>query len=811
MTTRSKNIITHVGIILLMLVISCIYFAPALQGKVILQGDIQKSDAMGYEQNQYHAKTGEYTNWNSSMFSGMPGYGTPQHSVFSTLKSILILRPIGLERNIGVLFLYLIGFYVALLALGCNAWLALLGSVAFALGSYNIVIVEAGHITKAWAISMMAPILASMVGCFRALKDDRRTAFAWCAILFTLSLGLQITFNHVQITYYTMIGGVLLGLTYMVYALKERYFKSFLLGVGVLLLGCAFAVGANARLLMVNQEYMQATMRGGSELTVTPNNAPKETTSNGLDVDYAFNWSYGIGETYTLLVPGAMGGGSIETVDNESASYQTFHQNQVPLYWGDQAFTSGPVYFGAIIIFLFILGLLVVKGPERWWLLAAALISILLSWGHNFMAFNEFVFNNLPLYNKFRTPSMSLVLASVAMVLMGVLALKAIFSRRNDATLKIKLAIATGITAATIVVGMLLCGGFSFSGAADQQMAAQYGNQWSSIQDVFIRDRKALFLSDSWRSLIFVLLAAGVIWLYHTGRLIKKPGWVVALLLILCTVDLWNVDRRYLNDKNFVSARSVELHPDPWDSDIDAQAAHFGDQDYRVLNLAVNTFNDSKPSAFHHQVGGYSAIKLRRYQDIIEFYLSGSLNMNVLNMLNTRYVVVPGGQVQRNPEALGSAWFVDECKAVADADAEILALGDINPARTAIVDTSKFKIAPFTPDSAATIAMQVATPYNPDHLTYTTQSSTPQMAVFSEVYYGPDWRAYVDGQPADHIRCNYILRAMFVPAGSHTIEFVNEAPSVHKWNKVSIFVSIAMIIAMACGLWVVYRKNKKNK
>ena len=778
--------------------------------------------------------------WNSSLFGGMPIYqvggNPPMKSIMAPLRGVVNLEYFGVGRTIGVLFLYLVGFYLALLLLGCTPWVALLGALAFGLGSYNIIIVEAGHISKAWALAMMAPILAGMVLCLRKPEEgrDKRKDWLWGGLLFTLALGLQLNFNHIQITFYTIIGAVLLGLVHLVYSLKGKYFSKLAWGTGVLLLGCALAFACNARGLMVSQQYAKQTMRGGNAITVTPEGTEdaKKGEKSGLEIDYAFNWSYGVGETYTLLVPGAMGGGSGEPVSKESASYSNFHQEQMPLYWGEQPFTSGPVYFGAIVIMLFVMGLILVRGPERWWLVAATLVAIVMSWGHNFMSVNEWLFNHLPLYNKFRTPSMSLVLANVCMVLLGMLGLKELFSKEVSAKRKLTaLYIAGGATALTLLIGLVASGMLPYSGAVDRQMEAQYGAQWPHIQSIFIEDRKSLFVGDSWRSMIFVVLAFAAMWFYvwktnknNQSNQKSLAVYITLALTVLMVVDLWGVDRRYVTENNYVSADQLKLKPDQWDYDIDQMAAQFGDKDYRVLNLATNTFNDSKPAAFHRQVGGYSAVKMRRYQDIIDFYLSRQMNMGVLNMLNTRYVVLQGGQVQRNPDALGNAWFVESTIVTGNANGEILAIGRIDPAKEAVINKADEKkldgiaktvvieddtLFALAFDSTATIVMEHQTPYNPDHLRYKTHSRTEQLAVFSEIYYEPDWRAYIDGKPAEYLRANYILRAMMVPAGDHVIEFRNEAPLFHRMNIVTILGSVLLVLIAGGAIFIVYRKKKQ--
>lgn len=828
-----KNIWIHALIVVVMFLVACIYLSPALGGKIIRQGDIQKSEAMSYTQRMEKERTGKIPNWNESMFSGMPGYQITSEapkSVFQPLRSAVIMRHVGLERNIGVIFLYLIAFYVAMLAFGVSPWLALIGAVSFGLASYNIIIIEAGHITKAWAMSMMAPILAGMFLIFRTAIDpdlDKRTRnirTLWGALLFALALILQISFNHIQITFYTAIACIFMGIVYLVYAIIKKRFPSFALSTGILILCAALAFGCNIRLLLVNEEYARYTMRGGNELTVTPSDLyganevqQSQNTATGLDIDYAFSWSYGVGETYTILVPGAFGGGSGEHIDIDKSHFykafrSTYPQYQypwgsaAPLYWGTQPFTSGPVYFGAIVIMLFLLGLAIVKGPDRWWILIATIVAILLSWGRNFMPLNEWIFNHLPLYNKFRTPSMSLVLANLCMAIMAALTLKHIFtaddSDKTRRNINISLYVVAGTLVAFIVVVLAASSKFSFAGPSDGQLP-------QGLADAAAADRADLLKADSLRSIIFIVLAAAAIWLY-VNRKIKNAAVTMAIVGLLVIVDLWGVDRRYLNNDNFVEESSVALRRKPYDFEIDQQAAANGDIDYRVLNFAANTFNDSEPSAFHNQIGGYSAAKLSRYQNLIDFYISSHMNPNVLNMLNTRYIVTNDGNVQRNPQALGSCWFVREVKSVGNANEEIMALNTFNPATTAVVDTTKYKIANrrFALDSSATIALEPQKVHSADYRKYVSNSSSDQLAVFSEIHYEPDWFAYIDGKPAEYIRANYMLRAMVIPAGNHVIEFRNEAPWLHKLDRINLILSIVTLLAMAGAIVLVYRKKR---
>ena len=828
---KKKNIWIHIIMVVIMFAVACIYLWPALEGKTLVQGDQQKASAMNHKLLMEAERTGHLPKWEEAMFSGMPSYqirADLQKSVFSRLHSTILMWGTGLSGTVTIIFLYLLGFYIAMILMGFSPWLAFIGAVGFGLGSYNIIIIEAGHVTKADCIAMMAPILAGMTMTLKTAiaqdmdKKTRNRQILWGTILFTLTLILQISFNHIQITFYTAIGCLAIGLVYLVYAIINKQFLPFAASAGILLLCVGLAIGCNVRHLLVNQEYAKYTMRGGSELTVTPDdlyheqsNTAAQNTATGLDIDYAYAWSYGVGETYTLLVPGAMGGGSGERVGRESAFYKAFRSEIAPLYWGDQPFTSGPVYFGAVLLLFFLIGMIVTRGPERWWVLAATIIGIILAWGKNFMPFNEWAFYHIPYYNKFRTPSMALVLPSVCVAIMAVYGLKATLDKERDRRrVNLGIYIGTGILSALILVVLLLSGSFSYSGLSDTQMAAQYGNQWDMIKSVLVSDRMALLRSDSWRSLFLILVSAGVIWLYNNEKL-KKSGIVMAIIGILVLVDLWAVDRRYLNEDNFVKPRKTELRPDQWDKDIDELAARNGDHNYRVFNLAVNTFNDSKPAAFHDQIGGYSAAKLSRYQNLIDFYLSRHIKPEVLSMLNTRYVVFQNGQVQRLPDdqVLGNCWFVQEVKPVGNPNEEILALNNIDPAVTAIVDTSKFNVrtSAFGADTTATIVLEPQKEESADYRKYVSHSSSDQLAVFSEIHYAPDWFAYIDGKPADYFCANYVLRAMFVPAGDHVIEFKNEAPLFNKLDNIGFIVSIITLLLMAGAIILCYIPFRKTE
>ena len=790
----AKKILIHTGVVILFFIVAVAYMHPILNGKIIAQGDVMQYRWTSSEYAKFKQETGETAYWNSSAFSGMPMYqmqNIPSKNIFQPLKYILTLTfigngPEGRNCDWGIMFLYLLGFYVALTAMGVKPWLSVLGAFAFGFGSYNIIIIETGHITKAWAISMIAPILAGMVLVFRK-------KYIWGMLLFTLALGLQIQFNHIQITYYTLIMAVVVGLVYLGYSIKNKEFKHFAKGVGGLVLCAALVLLSTSRYFMVNAEYVKHTIRGGSEITISEhdlyNTENQTNTIDGLDADYASEWSYGKAETMTLLVPGFYGGSSDE------------------LYWGEQRFTNGTVYIGAIIVFLFLLGLLIVKEQERWWLLATFIIGILLAWGSNLQWFNDLLRNYLPMYNKFRSPSMSLVIVSVSAVVMALLALRQIFNDSDRKNYNIPLYISAGITLITCalvaIVGPLIG---SFSGAGDADLG-------KSTIEALVADRKSMMAVDAWRSFGFVLASAIVLWL-HINNKLKNSKLVVAIIGVLVVVDLIGIDNRYLNDSKYIKESALDLKPDEGDKMIYNMADENNDIDYRVFNIKPkqgSAFNDARTSAFHHSAGGYSAAKLGRYQDIMELYLA-HYNKNVMNMLNIRYFLKFKNdkyQVRRNADAYGNAWFVDSVKYVGSANDEILVLNDENLKSKAIINKNEFGglSETYKHDSAAQIVLISEKPYNPNLRKYSVSTIHDALAVFSEIYYSPDWRAYLDGNPAEYLRANYLLRAMEIPAGNHTVEFRNEAPTFHKWEIVEIISSIILVILIATAIFLNFRKK----
>ncbi len=782
----------HVVAIAAFVLICVIYFAPEFfENKQLPQGDVQSGVGMGHDAALYHEKTGEYADWSNAMFSGMPhnyAYTQPSKSIFRPIEKIV---RIGLPNHTAApLFLYLLGFYIFMLCVGCSPWMSIVGAIAFALASYNIIIIDAGHINKCLVIATMPAVLGGIMLCYRK-------RYVAGIIVTLLSLGLNVYWNHQQISYYLLLMIIPLAIVYFISAIKEKEVKDFFIASAVLLLCAVLAIMPAADKLIPTMDYTKETMRGGA---VLHNAADSEAGKSGLNRDYAFQWSYGKAETMTLLIPNFYGGSSNYPLGDKSETYRTIKKyagasqakqfvKSVPTYWGDQPFTSGPVYAGAIICFLFLLGLMVVPQKERWWLLAAAIIGIVLSWGRNFPSLNNWLFDHLPLYNKFRTPSMALVMTTTSMVIMAMLTLKEVAERK--VTLK-QLGIAGGISVALCLLYVLtpsLAG--SFTAKVDAQMP-----DW--LVGAIIEDRQHMLTADAWRSIAFILLAAVSIVAYLKVEKMKLAA-LVAIIGVLTLIDLWAVDKHFLNDDHFIPKKQQVWTP----SEADRQIMADTDPDYRVLNLASNTFNESKTSYYHKSIGGYSPAKLRRYQDIIDYYFSGRLNMNVLNMFNTRYVITQQG-VQYNPAAFGNAWFVKNITWVNTPNEEIEAIADADLKAVAFIDTcwrSKIQREMAMTQPAK---IELTNYANPGNLFYESESTEAGLAVFSEVYY-KTWRAFIDGEEVPVIRANYILRAIQVPAGKHQIEFRCKDELLQKSQWITIGASCLVVLVIL--LLLVFRKK----
>ncbi|MDZ7778293.1 MAG: hypothetical protein U5L09_23075 [Bacteroidales bacterium] len=717
------------------------------------------------------------------------------------IKDIDSILRLGLPRPADYVFLTMLGFFILLLALGVNPWLSIVGAIAFAFSSYFFIILEAGHNSKAHAIAYMAPVLAGVLLTYRG-------KYLLGAILTLLFASLEIATNHLQITYYLLIILIAMGIGELVFHIKEKMLPQFFKATGILLVAGLLAVGPNITNLLLTNEYSSYTIRGESELTENQNNK-----TSGLDKDYATQWSYGIEETFSLLIPNVKGGGTGmigNKVDDLSDVNRQWRQAvaQQNAYWGNQPFTSGPVYAGAIIVFLFVLGLFIVRNRLKWILLAVTVLAVMLSWGHNMMGVTNFFLEYVPGYNKFRTVSMTLVIAELAIPLLAMMALFAVY--KNPGILKEKqkqFLIALGVTAGLTLIFYLTPATF-FDFFSDQEVTAfeqqsnnepQFADQIAIFTDQLKQVRISIFRADALRSILFIVLAAGTLYLYSLRKL--KAGVMIAVVGVLILIDMWGVNKRYLNEDNFTSKRNVEQPFKP--TQADKQILADNDPHFRVFNLTVSSFNDASTSYFHKSIGGYHGAKLRRYQELIDHHISNN-NMKVLNMLNTKYFIMKDDngrpQARRNPDALGNAWFVENYKIVADADEEIAALDTFNPAETAIIDRRFSKhiegvTLSETPDAAIRLES-----YAPNHLVYESEAPGQQLAVFSEIYYPLGWNAYIDGEPVPHFRANYVLRALVIPEGTHTIAFKFEPQAYQTGQTIALISSILVILLVIGGL-----------
>ncbi len=802
-----KKIIPHIIAIILFIVASFIYFSPVLQNKTLHQHDVSMFKGASKEIQDFRDKTGEEPLWTNSMFGGMPAYLISVKYPYDFFKKIHNIMGLGLTPPVNMLFLLLLGFYILLLAFKVDPYLSIAGAFAFALSSYFLIVIGAGHNTKVVAIAYMSPLIGGIVMAYR-----RKTLLG--ALIFALFFALQLTVNHLQITYYTFLIVLVFGLVELYFAFKEKYIKKFLKTTAVLLAAALLAIGANFTNLYLTYDYGKDSIRGKTELT-----SEKQNRTSGLDKDYATAWSYGIAETFTLVVPDIKGGASGGELPKSSETYKLIKNNygaayankaikQMPTYWGDQPMTSGPVYVGAIIFFLFVLGLIVVKGPIKWWLLFATILSITLAWGKNFMPLTDLFLDYFPGYNKFRAVSMILVIAEFTMPLLGILALKKIINNEIEKKELFKaLKISVGIVGGLVLIFAILPGMFfNFSAPTDQQYLAQGAKEFI---DAIRHDRETLLQKDAFRSLIFIIITVAVILAYNFKKLNKTSTYVIFALLFI--IDLWPVDKRYLNNDSFESKHKQKETFQPTPADL--QILQDKSLDYRVFNATVSTFNDASTSYFHKSIGGYHGAKLRRFQELIEHQISKQ-NMAVLNMLNTKYFIIPtkeqGAVVQKNPQALGNAWFVKNYKLVDNADQEINALTDFNPAETAIID-KRFKkyLKEFTSgNNTGTIKLEK---YEPNHLIYKSLTDGKRLAVFSEIYYAKGWNAYIDGKLTPHFRVNYVLRAMIIPKGEHKIEFKFEPKAYSVGNTIELLSSILFLLVILGILYLEFKSIKQKK
>lgn len=824
-----KKILPHCVIFVIFLLASAIYFWPALQGKVIYAGDNINGLAAVHESSEFHKTTGDYTYWTGSMFSGMPNYqigGNGGFVVDHIMKPIKWFFAWGTRNMVFIFLFYLCAFFLLLRSFKVDKWLSMAGAFATALSSYFFVIIAAQHHGKCYSITWMMLVIVGFILTYRK-------QYAWGALLimFFTYIGF---FLHPQMSYYICMLIGILFFAELAIAAKAKEWKHFIVATLIFFASFAIGMGMGSGNIFVNKEYAEQTMRGGHSDLVKTNDATNKT--EGLDLDYATAWSYGINETMTFLIPNYMGGASGYNVGEKSVLYEELVKARVPrgsakqfcqsapTYWGEKAFTSGPVYMGAIICFLFVLGLIIVPGPYKWALLIATLFSVALSWGHNFMSLTELFFQYFPMYNKFRAVESILIVAEITMPLLGFLALQQLTSSPIGGSRKgaHPILIAAGITAGICLI-IALFGGSNPVSSYDAQWKVQVGNE---IYQMILDQRTAMIQADAWRSFIFILLAVAVIWIYMRKNF--KVQYLGLILTALIVADMWTVDKRFCNDSNFVSAkeRDKAFKMLPYEKDLLASDSSY----YRVLNLTANTFNDARTSYYLKSIGGYSAAKLRRYQDLIDEHIS-KMHMPVLNMLNAKYIISKGQNGQPfpylNPDALGNAWFVDEMYYVDNANAESDALNTVDLRRVAVMDTTYAPNRISMQDLAGSLptanrrrtdgedldeAIINLTFYAPNKLVYEAQTQQERLAVFSEIYYPYGWKCTIDGEPTDIYRVNYMLRAVNIPAGRHDIVMTFEPDSVKKGNTlaVSCFALFVLVLIGTIGGYIYKKKIRKQ-
>lgn len=781
----NKSILKHSISVLIFVLISLIYSSPILEGKKLFQSDNVNYVGASKEIVDHRAEHNQEPLWTNSMFSGMPAYQISVRYKKNLIAYFSKFFKLYLPGPVGAVFLYLLGFYFLLVSLGIDYRLAIVGAIAYAFSSYFFIIIEAGHNTKAHAIGYMAPILASFLMVFRG-------KILIGSVLTALFTALMLNANHFQITYYLVQLLFVIGLVKLIQSIKEKTLPLFFKQIVFLLLAGTIGALTSVSRIANTMEYGKESTRGKSELT---NNQSNKTS--GLDRDYVTAWSYGKAESFTLLIPNFHGGASGGSLTTDSETYRLFKNSQqagqakqiikqLPLYWGAQPFTSGPVYAGAITCFLFVMGLFLIKGYMRWWVLSVFLLMLALSWGKNFMPLTNFFLDYIPAYNKFRAVSTTLVIVELLIPLLGFVALNKLMKegKSNEImkALKYALVIVGGLCLMFAFMSNVF---FDFSGLND----AQYGKALSEALQI---DRASLLSSDAFRSLSFIVLSAAVIWFYLNNNLKKMP--FILLIGALVLGDMWVVNKRYFNEENFKAERKISQPFSP--SLADSQILKDKDPNFRVYNTTVSPFNDASTSYFHKSIGGYHGAKLKRYQELIDFHISKG-NMNVMNMLNTKYFIVKGQNnqpiAQRNPSALGNAWFVSEIIIAENADDEIKKLGEINTRNQLVIDKRYEVPTTVNLDSTATIRL---TQYKSNNLIYISNSRTEQFAVFSEIFYDKGWNSYIDGKLVPHVRANYVLRAMSIPAGQHEIEFKFEPSTFYATENISLASSLLIILAI---------------
>ncbi len=824
-----KRFLPDIVAVVLFAVLSFAYFFPAdTEGRILYRHDSSAGVGAGQEAGEYYQRTGERTRWTNALFSGMPTYqSAPSYNSTDLLSSVINAYHLWLPENVWYVFVYLLGFYILLRAFDFRWYLAALGSVMWAFSTYFLIIIAAGHIWKVWALAYLPPLIAGIVLAYRG-------KYLWGLIVTAIFTAFEVNANHVQMTYYYLFIIFFMILAYLAEAIREKRLSHFLKATAVCFVGALVGVMVNISNLYHTWEYSKESMRSKSEL-VKENTANQ--TSSGLDRDYITQWSYGIGETWTLLVPNAKGGASQPLAANKTAmahadnNYVGIYQ-QIGQYWGEQPGTQGPVYVGAFVLFLFVLGLFIVKGPMKWALLAATVLSIMLSWGKNFMGLTDLFLDYVPMYAKFRTVASILVIAEFTIPLLAMLALKKIVDEPEVLTKKVKYVYtAFSLTGGIALLFAVMPDAFfgNYVSSAEMQALSQFPpEQLHPLLANLSEMRRAMFTADAWRSFFIIAVGTLCILLFKAKKL--RTGYMAGLLLLICLIDLWQVNKRYLNDAMFVPKYEREQAQPKTETDEIILADKT--LDYRVLNLASNTFNENETSYYHKSIGGYHAAKLRRYQELIEAYISPEMqgafkavaeaggNMTqvagdsiypVLNMLNTKYFILPlqsGKTVPvENPYTYGNAWFVNSVKFVDNANQELDALGQLDLRHEAVADAKFRELLKTVPEAAADSASLVTiTAYEPNRLTYDVKSARGGVVVFSEIYY-PGWTATVDGTPVELGRVDYVLRALTVGPGQHKVELAFFPKSLDTTETMA-YVSLGLLLIMiVMAIFMSYRKK----
>ncbi|WP_431134866.1 YfhO family protein [Psychroserpens mesophilus] len=806
-----KKILPHLLVLIGFVVISLAYFSPVLKGKQIFQSDIKHYIGMAQQQKDFRAQTGEETYWTNSAFGGMPTYQLGAKYPHNYIKKLdLSLR--FLPRPADYLFLYFLGFYVLLVILKVEYKLAALGALAFGFSTYLIIILGVGHNSKAHAIAYMPLVLSGIVLTFRK-------KYILGFLLTTVALGLEICANHFQMTYYLMLLVIVLGIAYLIDAYRKKRLPHFFKSVGILVVAAILSVALNATNVLATQEYVKESTRGKSELTINPDGSPREVTS-GLSRDYITEYSYGLLETFNLYIPRFLGGGSGEDVGKDSASYKFYTNigaspiealNEVkhtPTYWGNQTIVEAPAYVGAVVLFLFVFALFLVKGRLKWWLVGGSLLSLILSYGDSepFAFITNFFIDYVPLYNKFRAVSSIQVVLELCIPVLAIFGLSRLFNQYEKDENKLKaLKFSALIAGGLALVFLVFKGAFDFVGANDGYYRQVYGQYGEAFVEALREDRKSFFTQDTLRTLILVLLSAGTIFMFLRKKLSETLVVVVFAGLIL--FDLVGVDRRYVNNDNFVSGIEVTkpYQPNAADKEIIKDKAHF-----RVLDLSTEGSRaPARAAYFHNSLSGYHAAKMKRFDELYDFHIARN-NMNVLNMLNTKYIIAEEeGQVfpYTNEDANGNAWFISDLEKVNSANEEIQKLDSLNTNVKAITTSEVLNTKQYKVDSTASITL---TEHKPNYLKYKSSNQEEGFAVFSEMYYGQGWHSFLDGQEVPHQRVNYVLRGMEIPSGAHTIEFKFEPQVVNTGSSIALASSIMFALLLLGGLFFEF-KSKTNE